>query len=73
MALSDPISVSSSNVSTVAYDPIDGTLRVEFKNGGTYDYLRVPEATFRNLINARSPGTYLHDHIKGTFHYEQVR
>jgi len=37
------MSVSSSNISSVGYDPKTQTLEVEFHNGGVYQYFNVPQ------------------------------
>lgn len=42
--------VKSSNIKAIGYD--DGTLRVEFKNGGRYDYDGVKPEEYDALVDA---------------------
>lgn len=56
--------VSSSNVAAVGHDPRNNTLRVSFKNGGTYSYGGVSAAQHKALMSADSVGAHLAAHIK---------
>lgn len=58
-------SVSSSNVSAIGYDAESQTLRVQFKNGGRYDYAEVEKEEFDDLRDAPSIGRHLNQAIKG--------
>lgn len=64
--------VDSSNLDSVGYDPRSETLEVEFKNGGVYRYLEVPEEEWRSLRTAESKGSYLNSHIKPSYRYRKV-
>ena len=66
-------SVSSSNLASVGFDADTGTLQIEFKDGGIYDYLSVPPQHFQRLLSTRSAGRYFHDHIKDRYGFERVR
>lgn len=66
------ISVDSSTVEEIGYDPSTKELLVNFKSGGSYKYLDVPHSTFNSLITASSVGSYLHQHIKGSYTYEKI-
>ena len=68
----DWINANSSNIERFKYDPLSRVLKVEFKNGGTYDYFDVPEQTFTNMCNASSKGQYLAQQIKGTYRYARA-
>jgi hypothetical protein len=48
--------VTSSRLSAVGFDAESGTCRVEFKSGGTYEYMGVTESDAQELINSPSPG-----------------
>jgi hypothetical protein len=65
------ISVVSSNVVSIGFDPVTATLEVEFNNGGIYQYFDVPEIIFQEFINAPSKGKFLSS-IKGNFRYTRV-
>lgn len=57
--------VTSSNLDGVHYDATSKTLTVKFKNGATYHYHQVTPDHYEGLISAKSPGSYMHSHIKG--------
>lgn len=64
--------VSSSNIASIGYHPVNHVLEVEFLNGSIYHYYAVPPAVYERLMGAASHGQYLNAHIKGTFRYERV-
>jgi hypothetical protein len=66
------IQVSSTNLAAIGYEETSRTLRVEFRNGGTYDYYDVPQSEFEGLRNATSHGEYLARNIKGRYRYARV-
>lgn len=66
------VPVTSSSVASVGYDPNTMTLEVEFSNGAVYQYFDVPETLYHDLMGASSVGTYLNQHIKGSYRYAQV-
>ena len=66
------IPVSSSNLESVGYEPATQTLRIEFKNGGVYEYHNVPEAEYQGLMSASSKGSYHHQNIKDRYTYTKV-
>jgi hypothetical protein len=65
--------VSSSNVKSIGYDPLNRILEVEFLNGSIYHYLGVPSSTNASLMKAVSKGSYLSRHVKGVYSYRRVR
>ena len=68
------ISVSSSNLRSVGYDPSTSTLEVEFNNGGLYQYSGVPQSVHAGLMAASSHGSYFDAHIKnGPYRYRKLR
>lgn len=62
----------SSNIARFGYDSSSRTLRVEFKNGGTYDYFDVPDNVFTQMQSAGSKGQFLAQNIKGLYRYARV-
>ena len=68
---SEPISVFSSCVSTIAYDEEMSELIVEYSNGRTYHYDGVTPDVARNVINAPSVGEALARSVKGKFGYRK--
>ena len=58
------VTVKSSNIESVAYDPATRELHVRFKNGGTYSYEDVPAEKHAALMAAPSVGGYLHAHVR---------
>jgi len=62
----------SSNIARFKYDEANRVLKVEFKNGGLYDYFDVPDNVFEGMRNAPSKGQYLAQQIKGKFRYARA-
>jgi hypothetical protein len=62
--------VNSSNIASVGWE--NGTLEVEFHDGGVYQYSGVPEAVYRAFLNAHSKGSYFHDNIRDRYPYREV-
>ena len=61
------IPVSSSAISAIGYDPATMRMKIGFKDGGTYDFCRVPERVFRAFLHASSKGAYYTDHIRDRY------
>ena len=64
--------VSSSNVTSVGYDPNTLTLEVEFKDGTVYQYFDVPETVYQELMRASSVGQFMHTNIRNNYRYVKV-
>jgi hypothetical protein len=68
--------VQSSNISEVGFTSDDsdeptGLLEVKFSNGKLYRYHKVPESTYKELVDAESIGRHFRQHIRnGGFDYE---
>ena len=68
------ISVSSSNLRAIGYEPGTQTLEVEFLNGGLYSYSGVPSSVHAALMAASSHGSYFDAHIKKAgYPYKKLR
>lgn len=71
------VEVQSSNLEAVGWEPVDtppdtegqrfGVLTVKFKSGALYKYQGVSETAFEQFLDADSPGSYFHTHIKTFF------
>jgi KTSC domain len=61
------VSVMSSALSAVGYDPATQQLYVRFKEGKTYTHCRVPQAVYDGLMRSISKGSYYQDRIKGKY------
>ena len=59
------MSVKSSNVGSVGYDPLKKVMEVEFKGGSLYRYANVPHSLFKGFISTESPGKFFHQNVKG--------
>lgn len=64
--------VQSSNLDWVAYDKVKKDLYIQFRSGGLYRYLKVPEDIFTSLLNAGSKGRYHNLRIKYKYEYEKL-
>lgn len=62
----------SSNLTSFGYDEGSSILRVEFHNGGVYDYFDVPNGVFEQMKAAPSKGQFLAQNIKPYFRYARV-
>lgn len=62
-------SLDSSLLKEVVYDPFMSVLTITFNNGGVYEYIEVPEETYKELAEASSAGKYFHMYIKNKFQF----
>ena len=67
------IPVSSTNISSIGYDPQSATLEVEFTTGTVYQYFNVPEHLHQQFLNSSSHGQFLNEHIRYNYRYQKVR
>jgi len=58
------IPVTSSNLAAVGYEYETATLRIQFLNGGMYDYQGVSSDVYEGLLAAGSKGQYFDQFIK---------
>jgi len=66
------MSVESSSVRTIGYDPETFELEIEFHNGRAYRYQQVPVAAYRLLLQAPSIGEFVNKQIKPRFDAKEV-
>ena len=62
----------SSVIHRFRYNSSSHTLRVWFVSGKAYDYKKIPEEVYNELITASSKGKFLNEEIKGKYTYEKV-
>jgi hypothetical protein len=62
--------VISSNIAAIGFD--NGTLTVEFKNGGRYEYMGVDKGVYEAMQTAESIGRYFLQNIKGSYACQKV-
>lgn len=67
------IAIISKVLKSVGYDEATGTLEVEFKNGGVYEYFDVPTDEYSALMLAPSKGTYFGDHIRDAHRFKRIK
>lgn len=65
--------VDSSSLNSLGYDARKRLLEVEFRNGGVYRYLDVPQDEFEALKGADSVGRHLNQEIKPFYSVIKVR
>ena len=63
----ESIAVDSSSVARVGYDAGTFELEIEFRNGRSYRYQKVPIAAYRLLLRAPSIGEFVNKQIKPRF------
>lgn len=63
------VKVSSSNLAAVGWQ--DGTLRILFQSGKTYDYKNVPASVHGALMRSGSKGEFFKENILGVYEYEK--
>ena len=61
------ISVSSSAIRAVGYDPNTGLMQIRFTEGHSYTFCGVPANVFSGLMNSGSKGSYYNSHIRGRY------
>lgn len=64
--------VTSSNVESVGYDDDSFTLEIVFRNGSIYQYFDVPRSVYDMMLQADSPGRFLHEQIRGVYRYARI-
>jgi hypothetical protein len=64
--------VSSSNIQSIAYDPLSLTLEIRFHDGSMYQYYGVPESEHAALMAAPSHGSYFAANIRRIYRYSKM-
>lgn len=63
------ITLDSSAIRQIVYDPRSEELEVTFTSDHTCTYAPVPPAVVAGLVRAKSAGRYFHRHIKHLSHH----
>jgi hypothetical protein len=64
--------VESTTMQTVGYNQKSQVLEVEFQSGMIYQYLDVPPAIYKELLEAESKGRYFNGEIRDTYEFIRV-
>lgn len=65
--------VNSSMITSIGYDPENGTLEIEFKSDSSiWNYFDFPEHMWNEFFNCESHGKYWHANIKKRFREARV-
>lgn len=67
------ITVDSSQMDSVGYDPGTNEMYIEFSNGSIYKYFEVPKRVFVDLLSSKSQGSYFHTDIRMKYSYEKYK
>lgn len=67
------VSVESSNIARVGYDPDTAVLVLEFKDGSIYEYYDVPQYVYDGLMAASSKGSYAHQNVYKVYRPQRIR
>jgi KTSC domain-containing protein len=65
------VTLDSSAIEAVTYDKTNQTLDVEFREGHSYRYMRVPGVIYQGLLNAESAGMFWNG-VKDGFEYVKL-
>lgn len=64
--------VSSTDISSVGYNPDSRTLEIEFNSGGIYQYFSVPQGVHDALMGANSHGKYFNQNIRDVYRCSKI-
>ena len=63
--------VSSSNVESIGYNPIERILEVSYRGNRVYHYFDVDPGTFADLMAAPSKGSFINQNVAYNFSYSR--
>lgn len=66
------ITVDSSDIATVGYDPKQRLLEIEFNGGRVYQYQDVAPEVYKHFMQADSFGLYFNTHINNRYRYKKI-
>lgn len=61
------LEVVSSNIKFMGYSKEMSQLRVQFTNGGLFQYKDVPEEAYKEMMKAESVGSHFSKHIRNDY------
>lgn len=59
--------VESSNIKQIGYDRKSQQMRIQFTNGGLFQYKEVPTEVFDEMMAAKSVGSYFSKNIRNVY------
>jgi lysyl-tRNA synthetase, class II len=68
----DAIKLTSSSLVMAHYDPEQGRLRLQFRDGAHYQYFDVPRDIVNQLLSAPSKGYFFNRFIRGRFEHAKI-
>lgn len=66
------LSVDSSDIVSIGYDPKQGLLEIEFQEGRIYEYYDVTPDVYKHFMQADSFGLYFNTHINSRYRYKKI-
>ena len=66
------VSVNSSNIAAIGYDPDTAILTIQFNKGGVYEYYDVPSYEHDELMSAGSKGSYANQNIYKKYRQRKI-
>lgn len=67
------ISVESSHLEAIGYDPDNAILKIAFQDGSEYEYYDVPQYEYDSFYGSESKGTYANQNIYRAYRQQRVR
>jgi hypothetical protein len=67
------IPTASNHVYAIKYNQRDRILTVKFHNKAVYEYLNVEVGVYEAMLQSRSHGCFLWDHIRGKYHFRKLK
>lgn len=64
--------VSSTNITSIGYDPQSMTMEIEFASGTVYQYFDVPDTVHAEFMSSDSKGQFFGNQIKGGYRFARV-
>lgn len=64
--------VESTTMRSVGYNQAKQVLEIEFQSGMIYQYLDIPSAIYKELLEAESKGRYFNSEIRDTYEFIRV-
>ncbi len=64
--------VGSTTMQSVGYDQANQVLEIEFQSGMIYQYLDIPPAIYKELLEAESKGRYFNSEIRDSYEFVRV-
>lgn len=66
------LSVDSSAIDAVGYDPKSSILRITFQSGSSYSFFGVDLETFNEFLDSNSLGRYFVENIRNDYIYFKI-